>query len=177
MPRPDGTTYTNFYFDAHGSCKDPGQAIAYLQADQYSPTYLSQFYPNLVPGGTIQLGNSALLMMGITDELQAALRRDYKNGQGIVALQTAGWMRIWYVRRRVWSMPPETKTVVIIASWTDYWGHQSVDLETVEPYFEKRGDRNNWFRLWPAIPSGYSMSLGTLAEQVLPTVSSVPPWW
>jgi hypothetical protein len=152
----------NFYFDGLGSCKDPGQAIAYLQADQYSPPYLSQLYPpNQVPQGTIHLGTSALLMMGTTGELQTALRQDYLNG--IRAVETAGIasMRIMYVRRRAGL---ETKTVVIIASWTDYWGQNY-----------------NWFggNNWYDLHQGYynAQSLQALADQLLPTASGGQAWW
>ena len=41
MPRPDGTPYTNFHFDWTGDCRDPGQAIAWLQ-DARSKTFLSR---------------------------------------------------------------------------------------------------------------------------------------
>ena len=106
---------TNFWFDRHGNCKNPGQAIAYLQ-DTQSRTYLSDFWSGFQIPRSIDLQNQALLMMGITDNLQAALLRDYNNGNGIGAVQTAGpgSLKIAYVRRRAGI---ETKSVVIIADF------------------------------------------------------------
>jgi hypothetical protein len=150
---------TNFWFDRNGDCKDPAQAIAWLQ-DARSRTYLSDYYTGFAIPQSIDLQNQALLMMGTTGHLQAALLRDYNNGNGIRAVQTAGAgsMKIWYVRRRAGT---ETKSVVIIASEPLYWGSQA---------------RTGWKDMYP---SSYinAMSLNSLASQVLPTGSGKAAEW
>jgi hypothetical protein len=171
MPRPNGTHYTNFYLDANGSCKNPGQAIAWLQSDQDSPGYLTNLFLGVPPGGTIHLGNQALLMMGITEELQAALRLDYANGIHAVETAGGGSMRVYYVRRRVWSMPPETKSVVIIASWPTYW--QQNGNYFCRNWPPRAGD--GWYNLWDA--NYNNMPLDGLADRVLLAASGVTAWW
>jgi hypothetical protein len=156
---------TNFYFDHKGNCKDPGQAIALLQSPE-SNTMLSSYWPGVrTPRQVILLQNTALLMMGITEYLQAALLRDYNNGDGIMHLETAGegTMKIWYVRRRA---SLETKSVVIIASFPLYWAGQHTNY----------GGKLGWQDMYP---NSYinAMSLNSLANVVLPTGSGVTAWW
>jgi hypothetical protein len=149
MPRPDGTPYTNFHFDWTGDCRDPGQAIAWLQ-DARSKTFLSEFwagYPipssiNLWRTSTTQpptiTGSGALLMMGTTGELTTALRRDQQNGINAVYTAEQGSMRIWFVRRRAGL---DRKSVVIIASFPSYWQGQYPAYQPPE---------KGWMDMWPA---------------------------
>jgi hypothetical protein len=154
---------TNFWFDRHGNCKNPGQAIAYLQ-DTQSRTYLSDFWSGFQIPRSIDLQNQALLMMGITDNLQAALLRDYNNGNGIGAVQTAGpgSLKIAYVRRRAGI---ETKSVVIIADFNLYWVGQ----------YTNWGGQTGWIDMYP----GYNqaISIDTLARNVIPIGSGKTAQW
>jgi hypothetical protein len=119
-------TEANFWFDKIGDCKDPKKAVKYLEKDADKEHTLSEAaqvaglpITGESPNRTISLGKLALLMMGITDDLRAALRKDYQWKTGIQTVVTPNSMRLWYVRRRAGTV---TKTVAIIASWSDYWG-------------------------------------------------------
>jgi hypothetical protein len=61
----------SFHFDRHGDCKNPGQAIAWLQDTRARGSLSDYWIPNgfAVPN-RIDLQNQALLMMGTTEALQ-----------------------------------------------------------------------------------------------------------
>lgn len=153
----------NFHFDPPQTkdCKDPAQAIAWLQ--QSANVSVSACYAGVRIPQRINLGSTALLMMGTTAELQKVLRQDDANG--IFQLETTGpgSMRIWYVRRKAGQW--ETKTVVLIASWPDYWGSR----------YDYPDRQRGWYDLW----RGYFdiMSLRSLADDVLPKAKGVDAWW
>jgi hypothetical protein len=137
---------TNFWFDKIGDCKNPKKAIEYLagkQADQLKTLSAAANVANFPitgesPNRTISLGNHALLMMGITEDLQTALVSDQMakvGGIDYVVTASSNSIRVWYVRRRAGSV---TKTVAIIASWPDYWG------STMPPAVNGK----NWQDLW-----------------------------
>jgi hypothetical protein len=168
---------TNFWFDRGiGNCKAPGQAIACLQ-DAQSRTYLSDFWGAVGqrPPATIDLENGALLMMGISDNLQTVLLHDYNNN-GIRAVQTGfparpgvparpgapGSLKIAYVRRRAWS---ETKSVVIIADFENYWVRQLTNW----------GGKLGWIDMYPGF--NQAISIDTLARQVIWAGSGQPAEW
>jgi hypothetical protein len=158
-----------FHFDHEQDCKNPGQAIAWLQHPLAKRSLVS-FYggaaiPQIPP--SIALGSTALLMMGTTSEIQGALRQDYNDG--IQSLQTAGAgsMKIWYVRRRAGM---ETKTVVIIASWPDYWGSRN------DYYYDAARYPKGWYDLYQNSYQN-AISLQTLADQILPAGQGVSSWW
>jgi hypothetical protein len=150
----------NFHFDRRGDCKNPGQAIAWLQ-DTRARGSLSDFWAGFAIPNRIDLQDQALLMMGTTANLQRVLLQDYANG--VVSLETAGAgsMGIRYVRRRAGL---ETKTVVIIASDSAYWAPGGHFFGT-----------NEWRDLWP----GYNqaISIETLANHVVPRAKGVNAWW
>jgi hypothetical protein len=154
-----------FHFDQSPTkdCKNPGQAIAWLQQSAYGS--LSACYTGRPPSG-ITLESTALLMMGTTDDLQKVLRQDYNDG--IQALWTTGMgsMKIWYVRRRAGK---ETKTVVIIASWPDYWDSRN-------DYYYSAQNKKGWYDLYQ---NSYieAISLQILANQILPNAKGVDAWW
>jgi hypothetical protein len=161
--------HADYHFDDVQDCKNPGQAIAYLQ-NPMARTTLANFYGRAaipqIPD-RIALGSTALLMMGTTDDLQKALRQDYQDGIKSLETTGAGSMTIWYVRRRAGR---ETKTVVIIASWPDYWGSRK------DYYYDAQNNPKGWYNLHP---NSYinAISLQTLADHILPAAKGVDAWW
>jgi len=175
--RTAGTPYTDFHFDWTGDCRDPAQAIGWLQYDT-SKTFLSEFYAgtnipqsiNLWRMSTTQpntiASTCALLMMGTTGELTKALQRDQQNGINAIYTADQGSMRIWFVRR---SAGLETKSVVIIASFPSYWGGQYPPYQPPE---------KGWIDMWPANwPQRQAIYLADLVAGVLTVGSGEKARW
>lgn len=153
--------HTNFWFDQSQArdCKDPGQAIAWLQ-DTRSRTYLSDYWAGFAIPSNIDLQGQALLMMGTTGELQTALRQDIANGISGLVLRRANSTAIWFVRRRAGR---DTKTVVIIACAYDYWGGAYTD------------PGNGWRALQAGFLNGVLVQ--DLADRIVPSAKGVSAWW
>jgi hypothetical protein len=151
-----------FFWDRTGECKDPRTTIDALGGSRAKP-YLSSFWtgsPNLeLPA------NNAILMSGITDDLQRALQSDV--GQGLKEIRVKDLMAIWYVRWRR-GFTDSVITVVSIASVQGYWDLKLNDPDNSSGY--------RWLRLYQGHTFNGGVTLDVLANQLLPLAKGAKPW-
>jgi hypothetical protein len=151
-----------FFWDRTGECKDPRTAIDALGGSRAKQN-LSSFWtgsPNLeLPA------NNAILMSGITDDLQQALKSDL--GRGLKDILVKDLIAIWYVRWKR-SITDPVITVVSIASVQGYWDLKLNDPDNSSGY--------RWLRLYRGYRVNGGVSLDALANQLLPFAKGAKPW-
>ena len=157
----------HFKFVYQGDGKSPRRAAAIL-SDPSCRTWLEEYWTGTTPPRTIVLDRQcALLMIGTTAELDAALSR--ANRAGIEQIKTSddGWPAIWYVR--VATGPMTTKTMISIAGFKDYWGLDG----SPNVAYPSRPERD-WYRITDHTVG--SVSFEVLRQQWVPDTAGVDNW-
>ena len=110
----------HFKFVYQGDGKWPQRAADILSSPN-TKAWLEDYWAPQRPPRTIVLDpQSALLMIGTTDELDQALTSANRAGIETIKTNDGGGPAVWYVR--VATGPKTTKTMISIAGYSDYWG-------------------------------------------------------
>ena len=157
----------HFKFVYQGDGKSPRRAAEILR-DPSCRTWLEDYWAPQRPPQYIRLdAQSALLMIGTTFELDAALTQANRAGIEYIQAGDGGWLAVWYVR--VATGPKTTKTMISIAGFGDYWGiNKSMDIA-----YAGRPERD-WYRITDQ--SVNLVSFEVLRQQWLPGVAGVDNW-
>jgi hypothetical protein len=152
----------SFFWANGGQGKDPLEAIK-LRDNEWAKTRLQKLW--VYPPASFALPRrDALIMSGVTDDLQRALQSGIDEG-GMKEILVEGLMAIWYVRCKHYL---KEITVVSIASLQGYWDLKLNDPDNSSGY--------KWLRLYTGYTVNGGISLDALANQLLPRAKGVDSW-